>query len=152
MPMTDWKESKRIHDEARRVERDAAELSQRVGIPNPLTAWKRDADARAKARRQADRERRQEERRDRRERSESVGVAELRAEIEALRGLIQQGDAEVINTVSEVISSLPFEAIANKLGELERLLNRLREMSAAERGQPIDLPSMRFRSSRHNAN
>jgi hypothetical protein len=153
--MTDWKESKRIHDEARRVERDAAELSQRVGIPDPLTQWKRDADARAEAKRQADRERQREERRERRERMESAAVAELRAELEAVRELIPKGDAEVLKVVETAIIPLVEnvgDALRKKINEIgERVDRRLAEMQNEVRGvikrervgAEFDLPSLR---------
>jgi hypothetical protein len=146
--MNDWKESKRIHDEARRVERDAAELSQRLGIPDPLTAWKRDADARAEEKRQADRERRAEERRDRRERVESAAVTQLRGEIEALHNAISEGDANVLNIVNEAVFPM-FDKIATKLQELETLLERLRSLRSTAEREPIDLPRVPLRSVRN---
>jgi hypothetical protein len=153
--MTDWRETKRISDAAKRAECDAAELLQRLGIPDEATRWKRDADARAEAVRQADRERRREERRDRRERVESAAVMELRAEIEALRGALSEGDAMVLQTVTDAV--MPCiekicDGLQRKINEIgERVDRRLAAMESEVRGaikreragEVFELPSLR---------
>jgi hypothetical protein len=150
-----WKETKHAHDEARRVEHDTVELSQRLGIPDELTRHRKQADELAAAERVETQRRIREARRERRERerdrTESAAVTELRSELEALHGAISEGDARVLNTVAEVISSLPFDKIADKLSKLEELLNRMRSLSAAER-DPMDLPSLRSLRSHREVN
>jgi len=137
------------------LQRDAADRAQRVEIPDAMTKWRNDADARAEEKRRADLERRAEERRARQEWVESRAVTELRAEIAALRELIPQGDAEVINIISEALLPL-FDTIADKMqsavakiGErVDRQLDEMREevRTAAKRersGEVLDLPSWR---------
>jgi hypothetical protein len=147
--MTDWKESKRVLAEARRVERDAAELLQRVGIPDPMTAWRNDADARAEAVRQADRERRREERRDRRERDRAAAEVDVDARIAAAIMCERKFMLEAVGAAMGEFVRKQLTAIDVKLADLERLLQRLREISAAEREQPIDLPRVPLRSVRN---
>jgi hypothetical protein len=152
--MADWKESKRIHDEAKRVERDAAELSQRLGISDALTQWRNDAAARAAAEREETRRRRIAERREQRERVESATVTELSAEIEALRELIAKGDVEMLSVVETAIIPMVEkvgDGLQRQIREIGARVDRqLAEMQAEvrasikhERGEVLDLPSWR---------
>jgi hypothetical protein len=154
--MTDWKETKRVLDEARRVERDAVELSRRVGIPDPMVQYRADAAARA-AEVEAETQRRlRETRRDQRERRESAGVVELRAEIEALRRAMNEADTQIIDAIEKAIIPMVENAcdgLQRKIREIgERSDQRLREMQSEVRGainkrdragEVIDMPSLR---------
>ncbi len=127
-----------------------------IDFEDPLRKYQREAAeleaTRERERRAMQREHRTELRQ--RERDRAAAEADIDARIAAALAAERAPLLDAVcDVVGEAIGQLLQERIgpiSDKLAELERLLQRLREMSAAERGQPIDLPSLRFRSSRAN--
>jgi hypothetical protein len=154
------KTPEQIRAEAFAREREAADFLDRHGYLDPAAQSRVDAVERERAEQAETRRRRIEERRERRERDRQRAaddVAALEARVSALEAERPVMIDNILDTVGTAIGELlrrEMEPIKAKLTELEALLNGLRSLSAAERGQPIDLPSplRSLRSSRRDAN
>jgi hypothetical protein len=146
----DWRDLKKRADDAAAAEADAA--FARLGIPSAMERFRQEADAQKADEEAETRRRRAEERRDRRERAESATVAELRAEIEALRKLIFESEEKVADTLENGIIPLVEHfgdtlqaAIKQNGARIDRDLEEIREEVRAaikrERGgEVLDLP------------
>src|SRR5262249_19784245 len=117
-----------------------------IEFEDPLRKYQREADeleaVRKRERQGVQREHRAEQRQ--RERDRAAVEADIDARIASA---IATEREFLLTVVGEAMGQLLKEKmgpIADKLAQLEGLLNRLREMSATERAQPLDLPSMRF--------
>jgi hypothetical protein len=156
MAMSDWKESKRILDEAKRAERDAADLLRQEGFPGQLTEWKREADA-TQAGIEGETQRRiAATERDRRKRERERAMVEavvaaniderIASAVETLREEIDARDNAFVSLAGLVEKAGAKLAELNaKLAKLERLLESMRQLHDVERAQPVDLPSWRSR-------
>jgi hypothetical protein len=118
---------------------------------DPVAKYRREADeleaSRQRERRAMQREHRAELRQ--RERDRAMIEADIDGRIEAAILREREFMFEVIGQAMGEFVRKELTGIDAKLADLERLLNRLREMSAAEREQPIDLPRVPLRSARN---
>jgi hypothetical protein len=107
---------KQIMDEAERHIREvnAGFTAQLPPVEDSLQRYKRDSEERAAREAAARQERRAEEQR---ERGAAQAIAELRAELAELRGVIAAGDAKVLDVVASSLMPL-FDRVGDRLDEV----------------------------------
>jgi hypothetical protein len=148
MALTDAKERERIMREAReniawgkQIQRDHAECLQRIPLPDPLIAYRAQADAAQAAEKAETRRRLAATQRDQRERERERAMVEADIDTRIAAAIAHEREF-LCDLVGSAIGEL-LAPLKTKCDELERLLNRLQSLSAAERAQPVDLPSLR---------